>query len=251
MSVYSDILEQLKQHKLHMTLIDPARQDPEDSAEIANQAGLAGTDFIMIGGSTEIDRYRMDEAIVAIKKKCQRKVIIFPGSSSMISRHADAIYFMSLLNSRSPEFLFRHQVRAAPHLRRMKIESIPMGYLVFKPGMTVGRVGEADLLDNEDPESAVSYSMAAEMMGMKIVYLEAGSGSPTTVSPALISHVKKAISIPLIVGGGIRNASSAADIARAGADIVVTGTIVEGCRDIYQRLSPIVEAVHSANMNTF
>lgn len=251
MSVYLEILEKLRQNKLHMTLIDPARQDPEKSAEIANQAGLAGTDFIMIGGSTEIDRESMDEAIIAIKKRCQRKVIIFPGSSSMISRYADAIYFMSLLNSRSPEFLFRHQVRAAPHLKRMKIESIPMGYLVFKPGMTVGRVGEADLLDNGDPESAVSYSMAAEMMGMKMVYLEAGSGSPTTVSPELISHVKKAINIPLIVGGGIRDASSASDIARAGADIVVTGTIVEGCKDIFNRLNPIVKAVHEASMNRF
>lgn len=234
-----------------MTLIDPASQSPEESAEIAHEAAKAGTDFIMIGGSTEIDRKGMDEAITAIRGKCQKKIIIFPGSSAMISAHADAIYFMSLLNSRSPEYIFRHQVKAAPHLKRMKIEAIPMGYLVFHPGMTVGRVGQADLLDNNDPESAISYSMAAEMMGMKLVYLEAGSGSPSTVNPDIVSQVRKAISIPIIVGGGIRTPESAIRMAMAGADIIVTGTIVEGCENIYERLHPIVESIHSVSINTF
>ncbi|EQB72393.1 MAG: hypothetical protein AMDU1_APLC00009G0031 [Thermoplasmatales archaeon A-plasma] len=251
MNVYSEILERLKKQKIHMTLIDPAKQAPEQSADIAQEAERAGTDYIMIGGSTEIDRNRMDQTIREIKKKCGRKIVIFPGSSAMISPHADAIYFMSLLNSRSPEFLFRHQVRAAPHLKKMGIETIPMGYLVFYPGMTVGKVGEADLLDGNDPVPAVSYSLAAEMMGMKLIYLESGSGSPSTVSPDVISAVKHETSVPIIVGGGIRDSETARKIAESGADIIVTGTIVEGCTDIYQRLMPIIKAVHSSNMNRF
>ena len=251
MNVYSEILDGVRKKKLHMTLIDPANQTPEESAGIAYEAGRAGTDFLMIGGSTRIDGRGMDDTIKAIKSRCERKVIIFPGSSAMISRFADAIYFMSLLNSRSPEFIFRQQVKAAPYLRAMNIETIPMGYLVFSPGMTVGKVGEADLLDSTDSKEAIGYSVAAEMMGMKLVYLEAGSGAPSTVGSEVVSDVKKNISVPLIVGGGFRDPETAGRIASSGADIVVTGTIVENCKNIYDRLYPIVNAVHSSHNNRF
>lgn len=245
MTIYSQICDLTKKRKVHMTLIDPASQNISRSTEIAVEAEKAGTDFLMIGGSTSIDMRAMDETIESIKSQTERPVIIFPGSSSMISRYADAIYFMSLLNSRNPNFIIGHQVKAAPYLKNMGIETIPMGYLVFDPGMTVGKVGEADLIDNQKEDSAVAYSLAAQMMGMRLIYLEAGSGAPVTVNPKIVRAVKSQIDVPLVVGGGIRTREKASIIAKAGADIVVTGTIVEKAEKVYDALKPIIQEIKS------
>lgn len=243
MNVYRNILEKLKSEKLHMTLIDPASQPPEKSALIAREADRAGSDFIMIGGSTEIDNRKMSDTIDQIKAATDRQVIIFPGSASMISDRADAIYFMTLMNSRKTEYLMGHQVKAAPFLKVMGIETISMGYLVFEPGMTVGKVGGADLIGRDDVDNAISYAIAAEMFGLKLLYLEAGSGSPTHVSEEVISEIKSVINIPLIVGGGIRTKEAAESVVKAGADIVVTGTIAEKAKNVYSSLSPIISVI--------
>ena len=228
-----------------MTLIDPASQEDEKSSVIAMDARKAGTDFLMLGGSTEIDSARMDSAIRSIKEKVEMGIILFPGSSAMISRYADAIYFMSLLNSRDKEYIIGHQRRASTGLKKMGIETISMAYLVFDPGMTVGKQGKADLIGREDSETALSYALAAEMMGMNLVYLEAGSGSPVTVSPSVVSRLKSELKIPVIVGGGIRTTESAKLLLEAGADIIVTGTIAEKSSNVESELRPIVDMVHS------
>lgn len=246
MTVYSEIIEQTGKRKVHMTLIDPAAQNAERSALIAGEAEKAGTDFIMIGGSTKIDSDIIREAIDGIKKTTGLRTIIFPGSASMISANADAVYFMSLLNSRSTNYLIKQQIRAAPILKKIGMETISMGYIVFEPGMTVGKVGEAELVNRDDSERAVSYSLAAEMLGMKLVYLESGSGSPTHVSESVVSSVAKELSIPLIVGGGIRDSDAAMRVAKSGADIIVTGTVAEKSENVYGALKPIIESVHSA-----
>lgn len=248
MTVYSEIHDLTEKRKVHMTLIDPAAQAADRSALIAGQAERAGTDFIMIGGSTKIDSDQIGEAISGIKKATGLKTIIFPGSASMISKNADAIYFMSLLNSKSTNFLIKQQARAAPILRKMGVETIPMGYIVFEPGMTVGKVGEAELIGRDDSENAVAYSLAAEMLGMKLVYLESGSGSPTHVSEAVVSAVASQLKIPLIVGGGIRDGKTAKRIAESGADIIVTGTVAEKSENVYDVLKPIIDSVHSADI---
>lgn len=249
MNIYAKLKETVGKEKVHMTLIDPASQNIKRSTEIAVEAESAGTDFIMIGGSTSIDMKVMDETIKSIKSHTKIPVIIFPGSSSMISKYADAIYFMSLLNSRNPDFIIGHQVKAAPYLKKMGVETIPMGYLVFYPGMTVGKVGEAELLDNRNPDSAISYALAAQMMGMRLIYLEAGSGSPETVGSRVVSAVREVAEVPLIVGGGIRTPETAAEIANAGADIVVTGTIVEKTGKVKEALQPIIEAIKKVPPN--
>lgn len=245
MNVYSEILEKLKTEKIHMTLIDPATQPPSGSGKIAEGAASAGTDFIMIGGSNNITHDIMTETVDAIKDITDRKVIIFPGNPDMLCENADALYYMSLLNSRSTEFITGYQASVARRIIDTGLETIPMGYVIFEPGMTVGKVGQASLVGRTDVRRAESYALAAELFGMKLVYFESGSGSPTHVDPGLVSEVRKQLHIPLIVGGGIRTPESAGIISRAGADIIVTGTVAEKSKDIAGTLKPIVRAVKS------
>ncbi len=245
MKVLEHILRKLDEEKLHMTLVDPDKQDAEKAGELAGKAEELGTDAIMVGGSTGITQKKMDDTILAMKERVKIPVIIFPTSASAISAYADAIYFMSLLNSKSPVFLVRQQMIAAPYIKKMGIEPIPMGYIVIEPGMKVGEIGMAEPVPRDKIDMAVGYSLAAEFFGMKLVYLEAGSGAPEPVSGTMISAVKSEISIPLIVGGGIRNADAAENAIRAGADIVVTGTIVEESEDLEKSLGKIIEAVKS------
>ncbi len=245
MKVIEYIMEKLKSEKMHMTLIDPAKQEPEKAGEIAYEAYLAGTDAIMIGGSTDLSIESVDKTVLEIKNRIELPVILFPSGAHVISKYADAIYFMSLLNSRSPEYLVRQQVLGAPIVKKLGIEPIPMGYIIVEPGMTVGRVGQADLIRREKPEEAAAYALAAEYLGMKLVYLEAGSGAPEPVPPEMVKIVKDTISIPLIVGGGIREKEKARKIAEAGADIIVTGTLVEEVEDVKEAVSRIVEALKS------
>lgn len=243
MNVYEQIIMKSGKGKVHMTLIDPATSGFEGSANIAHEAEKAGTDFILLGGSTHLSIKEMDQAALSIKSKTDLPVIIFPGSSDMFTKNADAIFFMSLLNSGDREFLMDHQVKAAKLVKTSGIESIPMGYMIFEPGMTVGKVGKAILIGRENKSLAVDYALAAELLGMKLVYMEAGSGAPSHISLSVIREVKKYSSIPVIVGGGIRTPSSAKDICDAGADIIVTGTIAEQAVDVYSSLKPIIDSI--------
>ncbi len=244
--ILKEIEEKLKKSKIHMTLIDPASQSPAKTAEIALAADQSGTDFLMVGGSTDIDKKILDESIDSIRKVTDRKIIIFPGSASMVSEKADALYFMSLLNSGSLEFVVGHQFKAAPYIKSIGLETISMGYIIVEPGMTAGRAGKAELIRRNDLKSAASYAMMAELFGMKLVYLEAGSGAPEHVPSDMITFVKRKIGIPLIVGGGIRSVESAREVAQAGADIVVTGTVAEKSERVMEVLEPIIAAVRQA-----
>lgn len=243
MKIVDEIRGARGKRKLHMTLIDPASQTPEKAGKIANEAELAGSDYIMIGGSTSVSSEMVDATVLQIRKQSGLKTILFPGSSDMISKNADAIFFMSLLNSRNRKFLMGHQVASSLYVKRLGIEAISMGYIVFEPGMTVGKVGEADLVGRNDTNLAASYAVAAELLGMCLVYLEAGSGAPQHIPPDTIRAVRKEANIPVIVGGGIRTPEAAKSVSDAGADIVVTGTVAEKAESVVELLSPIVEAV--------
>lgn len=245
MKVLEYINEKLKNEKMHMTLIDPAKQEPEKAADIAYEAYMAGTDAIMIGGSTDLSIENVDRTVQEIKRRVDLPIILFPSGAHVISKYADAIYFMSLLNSRSAEYLIRQQVLGAPIVKKLGIEPIPMGYIIVEPGMTVGRVGQADLIRRDRPEDAAAYALAAQYLGMRLVYLEAGSGAPEPVPPEMVHITKKWIDIPLIVGGGIRRGEDARRIAEAGADIIVTGTLVEEVVDVKDAVAEIVNAIKS------
>ena len=244
MNVYESILERRKKGPLHMTLLDPDKQAPAEAAALSFEAAAAGTDAIMIGGSTGVTQNKVDATVLAIKEATKVPVILFPASAANLSPHADALYFMSLLNSRDPRLIIGEQRLAAPVVRAWGLETIPMAYLVIEPGMRAGEVGDAELISRKNPTVAVQYALAAQLLGMKLVYLEAGSGAPEPVPDRLIRAVREAIEIPVVVGGGIRTPEAAKAAIHAGADIVVTGTIVEVARegDALRRIIETVKA---------
>jgi len=241
-NVYEYIVGRRKERRLHMTLLDPEKQTAQDAGTIAAEAAQAGTDAVMVGGSTGVTQDKVDATVLAIKDAAKLPVILFPANARNLSPHADALYFMSLLNSRDPRLIIGEQRLAAPIVAAWGIETIPMAYLVVEPGMRAGEVGDADLIARKNPIVAVQYALAAQMLGMKLVYLEAGSGAPEPVPDRLIRAVHEAIGIPVVVGGGIRTPEAASAVSRAGADVVVTGTIVEVARE-GDALRRIIQAV--------
>lgn len=245
MNVENYLRESLKDHRLHLTLLDPEEQSPKNAVKMAKEAVAGGTDGIMLGGSTT-DPSELDATAKAIKENVDVPFILFPGNITGVSKYADAIFFMSLLNSSNPYWITGAQALGAPTIKKMGIETIPMGYLVVEPGGTVGWVGDAKLIPRAKPDIAVAYSIAAEFMGMKLLYLEAGSGAGEHVPDEMIAKVKKTTDdIMVIVGGGIRSGKEAAQVAKAGADIIVTGTVVENCSNIKDKISEIVEGIRS------
>lgn len=245
MNVENYIRTTLEDHKLHLTLLDPEEQSPEEAVRIAKEAIAGGSDGIMLGGSTT-EPEELDATAKALRENVDVPVILFPGNISGVSKHADAIFFMSLLNSANPYWIIGAQALAAPGIKKMGVEILSMGYLVVEPGGTVGWVGDAKLIPRNKPDLAVAYAMAAECLGMKIIYLEAGSGANEHIPEQMIAGVKKMTDIIVIVGGGIRDGETAAKVAKAGADIVVTGTVVEDSSDVKNKIEELVSGIKSA-----
>jgi len=152
---------------------------------------------------------------------------------------------MSLLNSTNPYWITGAQALGAPIIKKLGIETISMGYLVVEPGGTVGFVGDAKLIPRSKPDIAVAYAIAAEFMGMKLFYLEAGSGASQQIPPEMIAKIKKFTDLIVIVGGGIRNGTTAAEVAKAGADIIVTGTVVENSSKVEDKIKELVTGIRS------
>lgn len=241
MKVLDYITQNSAKGTMHMTLLDPAKQAPEAAAAIAKKAQEFGTDAIMVGGSTDVNQENLDATVKAIKAVCTLPVIYFPSGAHAISPYSDAIYFMSMLNSRNVKMVVGEQVAGSLIVKHLGLEPIPMGYIIVAPGMKVGEIGQATPIPREDAKLACSYALAAEYMGMKLVYLEAGSGAPEPVPLEMIAAVRKTISVPLIIGGGIRKAEQAAAVAKAGASVIVTGTIAEN--DDLSSLKQIIKTI--------
>ena len=222
------IREKLLEEYLHFSLIDP---DPnktrlENIERIVKILEAAGTDAIMVGGSTGVRNSFLDEVLKTIKSSCSLPTILFPGNPKTgISKYADAIFFLCLMNAKSIEFATGMQAIGSRIVKEFGIEPIPMGYIIIEPGMTVGT--NANLIKRDEIEKAVGYALASQYMGMRLVYLEAGSGAYEPVPIEMIRSVKKEISVPLIVGGGIKTEEQALERIDAGADIIVTGNIIE------------------------
>lgn len=240
----SKILEEIITFRpAHLTLIDPAKQLAEKAGEVAASADELGTDGFLIGGSSGILQANLSATVHAVKKATNKPVIFFPGQDKAFSLTFDATLFISLLNSRNVRYVIGAQAESATLIKQLRIEVLPTGYLVISPGMQVGEVGEADLIARDDPWTACSYAAAAQLMGLKYLYLECGSGSPVTVPPEMVTAVKNTVELPVIVGGGIRTAAVARQLLDAGADILVTGTLIER-HEYRNRLSEILSVVH-------
>ena len=228
----------------HAIVIDPADQTPDIAANRALAAAHAGSSMILVGGSSDTDMENVHATIVAIKEalelatwaasqdsdmddSVQIPVVLFPQGAAALSPAADGITFMVLMNSMDQRFLIGEQVKGAPFVKKAGIEPVPMGYLICEPGGKAGEVGKADLIAPQQTERVDAYAMAAQFLGFKLLYLEAGSGVEAPVNPELIKAARESCDLPIIVGGGIRDPQAARDASEAGADWIITGNITE------------------------
>ncbi len=240
MTIAEEIAMKVNEGPLHFALIDPDKQEPEAAGRLAFKSEEAGSSAIMVGGSTLFSQKQVDDTVQAIKKQCHLPVILFPSGAKFLSKYADALFFMSLLNSRNVDYIIREHVKGAPFVKYAGLEPISMGYVIVEPGMTAGKMGQVDLIKRDDIETAVGYALSCQYFGMDFFYLEAGSGAPDSIPNNMIKAVKKNIDIPLCVGGGIRDVKTAKEKVLAGADIIVTGTALEQDKNIKKTLGAII-----------
>jgi phosphoglycerol geranylgeranyltransferase len=226
--VESKLLEEIREHGcIHLALVDPEKFPGNLSSIIRNLEGN-GTTAIMVGGSTVRSALQLDKAVKAIRDASSLPVILFPNGAAGISRFAHAIFFMSLLNSSNPQFIIGAQILGAPAVERFNLEPIPLGYLVVGESQSaVSTIGKAKKIPYSKADLAVAYALAAQYLGMRFVYLEAGSGAERSVDPRMVARISEKVDIPIIVGGGIKTPIQAERLVKAGASIIVTGTVLE------------------------
>ena len=242
--VYSQITEKkLKGEKSFAVLIDPDKVSASSIKELTAMAVEAKVDFLFVGGSLVISDH-LDDCIKAIRAHCNIPVLLFPGSPSQISREADALLYLSLISGRNPELLIGQHVISAPFVKKSGLEIIPTGYMVVDGGAatTVSYISNASPIPADKADIAMCTAMAGEMLGMKLIYMDSGSGARKAISEEMIQVVSSQISIPLIVGGGIRDAEKAYLNCKAGADVIVVGNAIE--KDL-SLVSEISAAIHS------
>lgn len=211
-----------------LVLVDPDRTEPAVAADVARTAQEAGAVGLMIGTSFD-GAGRTDAVADAIRTACSLPLVLFPGSAAQLTTKVDAVLLLSLVSGRNPQYLIEEHVRAVPFFSRNAVEAISTAYILVDGGRitAVEAVSQTRPLPNDKPEIAAAHAVAARLIGMSAVYLDAGSGAAHPVSPAVIAAVRQAVTLPLIVGGGLRTPEQIRDARRAGADFVVVGTAVE------------------------
>lgn len=234
---------EIKKHgTICLPLIDS--ENSSDAASIAKKVEEAGASGVLVGGSSAIDQLELAQVISDIKRAVKIPVILFPGNVTGVSPKADAILFSSLLNSEDPYFITGAQALGALAVKKYGIEPLPTAYVLVGEGTAAWFVGRARGIPFHKPKLAVMYALAAQYMGMRFTYLEAGSGASQNVPAEMVSAVRKYYDGNLIVGGGIRTPDVAGEIARAGADIIVVGTMIEKDANWQQKLSSMIKAMH-------
>ena len=229
MTVYEQINQRMLQGRKQLAvLIDPDKSDNKTLEEIAARSSEAGVDYFFVGGSLLINN-RMDDCIKILKQAGNIPVILFPGNTLQMSNKADAILFLSLISGRNAEMLIGRHVIAAPYLKLSNLEVIPTGYMLIESGRptAVSYMSNSDPIPSDKNDIAICTAMAGEMLGLKLIFMDAGSGALNAVSESMISQVKQSLSIPLLVGGGIRTPEKAAVSANAGADLLIIGNATE------------------------
>jgi len=228
MGAYDELMK--RRGRALLPLLDPDKViSEEDYYERAVKALCEYAATFLVGGSTGVGQIETEKTVALVKKNCDKPVTVFPGSPCQVAPSADAILFMSLLNSTNRKYLIDYQLEGSLLVYRYGLEAIPTAYIIVGEGGTAGWVGEAKAIPPEKPELLSMYVLAAKYLGFKVVYLEAGSGVKRSVPPEAVRLAKKLLGeeVILIVGGGIKDEEVAAEILRAGADGVVVGTVVE------------------------
>ena len=234
-NIYNQILKsKTNNQKLLAILLDPDKIDLNNAEVLIEKINQSPATHIFIGGSL-VENNILDELIVKIKQNCNLPIVLFPGNPSQISDKADAILFLSLISGRNPDFLIEHQVKAAPILKKTQLEIISTGYILIESGTetAVERVSKTKPLDRNNPDLALATAQAGEMLGNKLIYLEAGSGAKQAVPLEMIKKVAQNIEIPLLVGGGIIDLQGIQKAYDSGADLVVIGTAFENDIDFF------------------
>ena len=243
-SVIKYLHEIIEKHKAgYLVLIDPDVCEIEKCAKLACEIERSGADAILLGGS--LLTKDLQPIAIDLKASTSLPIILFPGDSMHLTPHADAVLYMSLISGRNPNYLIGEQVKAAPLIQQYNLEPIPIGYMLIEGGnrTTVEFMSGTVPIPRNKPDIAGTHALAAQYLGMKMVYLEAGSGAELPVPDDMISKVNSQIEIPLIVGGGIRSPEIAAQKVNAGADFIVTGNILEeNCS--YEFMKQFADAVH-------
>ncbi|MDN5203956.1 geranylgeranylglyceryl/heptaprenylglyceryl phosphate synthase [Fulvivirgaceae bacterium BMA10] len=238
----------IKGIKSFALLVDPDKIGDHGSfAKLVAQSQENKVDFCFVGGSL-ITTNNIGEIIKIIKDYSNIPVVLFPGSNMHIESSADAILFLSLISGRNPELLIGQHVVAAPILKRLNLEVLPTGYILVNSGnqTTVSYMSNTQPVPYDKPSVAACTAMAGEMLGLRLIYLDAGSGARNPVSPKMISRVNKSIKAPLIVGGGIDSKEKAQNILAAGADVIVVGNGIEKNPDVLIDISEKVNQVNES-----
>jgi len=234
--------EQKKKSVLLFVLIDSEVSKLESSQKLAQDVEKIGVSAILIGGSSATDQIEMAQVVKGIKKGIKIPIILFPGNVTGVVPDADAILFSSLMNSENPYFITQAQALGAPNVLKFGLEPLPTAYLVIGDGTSAWFVGSARGIPFEKPKIAAAYALAAQFLGMRFVYLEAGSGAKSSVTPEMVKTVRKVFNGFLIVGGGIRDIKTATKLAKAGADALVIGTFLEKGGSV-KKLAEIAKAI--------
>ena len=246
MTLLNNITKKSKQNIKQLgVLVDPDKCSPASLKTLCTMAQESGTDYLLVGGSL-LTRQNMSKCIAEIKRHSSLPVLIFPGNIMQIEPGADALLFLSLISGRNPEMLIGNHVLAAPMLRNSGLEVIPTGYMLVESGLvnSVMYMSNTTPIPREKTDIAFCTAMAGEMLGLQLIFMDAGSGAKHPVPLEMIGLVKQHISLPLVVGGGIREAETAGDVWEAGADLVIIGNAAEARPGVISQAGKVKEAMN-------
>jgi phosphoglycerol geranylgeranyltransferase len=244
-SIYNQLLGQKAAgRKSFAMLIDPDKVGARQLTDLAALATEAGVDYLFVGGSLVVSNH-LDEVVQHLKRECDIPLVLFPGSPNQVSRYADGLLYLSLISGRNAELLIGQHVISAPMVRQSGLEIMSTGYMVIDGGAptTVSYISNANPIPADKNEIAVCTAMAGEMLGMKLIYMDAGSGARRAISEDMIEAVSRHISIPLIVGGGITSPEKAYRNCKAGADLIVIGNAIEKNTALIQDMSAAIHSI--------
>lgn len=248
-AIYNSLAEKKKQGKKSFAvLIDPDKVTPGSNNamldELIELSISSRVDYLLVGGSLVISNH-LDACVKYIKQNCDIPVILFPGSASQISKYADALLYLSLVSGRNPELLIGQHVVSAPFVRQSGLEILPTGYMVIDGGAptTVSYISNASPIPADKNEIAMCTAMAGEMLGMKLIYMDAGSGAKRAITESMIKNVADHIEAPLIIGGGIVQPEKAYLNCKAGADVIVVGNAIEKDASLIKEMAAAIHSI--------